>query len=684
MSEENSPFRASVMAKRRSSPRKKKGPTFFENKENSAICCGTAAVGEAKQTGLPEPLIVTTNPSQERHATTPSSHVRRRSFLNDSPARFSLDSKTLSRIGKLEDNLLLEVPADSCYKLSNRRQQYYRESSFLEDDPRRLTKKRRKWMLQQRSLLWLLTMIGIASLCFTFTLETPSSDHNNTNNADAHPSYLLRAKGGGTSSSSRRPIMLTEPTLKMKFVKNRKKILRQTNKKVPDNKPFKVVHNTADHPQKDNGQPIIHTSQTTKDDEKPTFVHKSFPQVKRPTKAILKIHQYPLPHYNDSSATTNNGSPRIFFLDKQVVSAKNRQHTKVEQYPSDRTDDTQLYPFTDSNDEPVKSSMERRIPIEHGDCKPLHDWQTSFYPSCNSVHELGIVESMGKRSSSQFKLFGTKGYWRNAWRVDSPSFIQDTWDTFVLKTLKLAHRFEERHYEHDRIDAVAMERLTASPHVIDIFGFCGHSVMTEFADGKSVGELADKAKKKRLKRLEIARDIASGLADIHDIDGDGTASLVHYDINPANVVSIGGRLKFNDFNIAVMRTRNETSGEMCGIPSQYPNPQWRSPEEAKNSDNLTEKIDVFSMGHIFYRLICGHGPWNKIEPGGKPDNEVLNEKVKNGTLPFVPEDVLRDQNPEVVAIREAMFMCYTYDPVKRPSAKEIMHHLQKSLDKLSQ
>ena len=121
---------------------------------------------------------------------------------------------------------------------------------------------------------------------------------------------------------------------------------------------------------------------------------------------------------------------------------------------------------------------------------------------------------------------------------------------------------------------MAMERLTSSPHVINIFGSCGNSVITEFADGERVGTLADTKKKIPLERLKIARDIASGLADLHSIDGD-EVTFVHFDVNLANVVSIGGRLKLNDFNIGVMLRRNQTSGETCGFSADYPNPQVR-------------------------------------------------------------------------------------------------------------
>jgi serine/threonine protein kinase len=227
-----------------------------------------------------------------------------------------------------------------------------------------------------------------------------------------------------------------------------------------------------------------------------------------------------------------------------------------------------------------------------------------------------------------------------------------------------------------------MERLTSSPHVINVFGFCGHSVMTEFADGSRVGELADKSKKTPLARLKIARDIANGLADVHGIDGDGNTTFVHLDINPANVVSIGGTLKLNDFNIGILLRWNTTSNTQCGFPAQYPNPQWRSPEEARNEQNLTEKVDVFSMAHIFFRLICGHEPWNKLEEGGKPTKEEIHEKVRKGILPRIPKDILNSTDKEVSAIRDAMIACYAFDPKERPTARQISSILQDTLEEL--
>lgn len=310
----------------------------------------------------------------------------------------------------------------------------------------------------------------------------------------------------------------------------------------------------------------------------------------------------------------------------------------------------------------------------------MQDWQTTFHPSCNGMHEIAMGD-MGEDNGNDVNLFGIKGFWRYAWRLDLQNVQKQ--DTLVLKTLKFQHNFEDAHFEHDRIDAVAMERLTSSPHVINVFGFCGHSVLTEYADGSRVGELADKSKKKPLVRLTIARDIARGLSDVHGIDGDGNATFVHLDVNPANVVSVGGTLKLNDFNIGIIRRWNTTSNTPCGFPAQYPNPQWRSPEEARNEKNLTEKVDVFSMGHIFFRLICGHEPWNKLEPGGRPTKELVNIKVQRGDLPYIPDHIRNSKNPEVIAIRDAMLACYTFDPVKRPSARDIANALDQALEAMT-
>mmetsp|Transcript_30064 Transcript_30064/g.60201 ORF Transcript_30064/g.60201 Transcript_30064/m.60201 type:complete len:685 (-) Transcript_30064:433-2487(-) len=280
---------------------------------------------------------------------------------------------------------------------------------------------------------------------------------------------------------------------------------------------------------------------------------------------------------NNIDVTIPRVKPKVAFLHEETKFIDSHRRD-IELFPSRFSDNTQLYPVLDSGDEAL-SGMELREPYEDGECKPMKEWQTTFHPTCNGVHEIDFIQQSQPDLAGDFHLFGTKGYWRNAWKIDfscekmNATHVHNCDDTIVMKTLKFHHNFEDAHFEHNRIDAVAMERLTSSPHVINVFGFCAHSVMTEYANGQRVGTLADKSKRKPLARLKIARDIASGLADVHEIDGSGEATFVHFDINPANVVSIDGMLKLNDFNIGVLLKRNETSGKACGFPAKYPNPQ---------------------------------------------------------------------------------------------------------------
>ena len=128
--------------------------------------------------------------------------------------------------------------------------------------------------------------------------------------------------------------------------------------------------------------------------------------------------------------------PRLVSLDSNnVISWQRPPQRRMELYPADFTDNTQYYDRYDSNDERL-SLMERREPLADDQCVPMQEWQTTYHPHCNGVHELGL-EHFGSLTGDDFRIFGTKGYWRNAWRVDSNTGdALASRDTMVLKTLK--------------------------------------------------------------------------------------------------------------------------------------------------------------------------------------------------------------------------------------------------------
>lgn len=126
-----------------------------------------------------------------------------------------------------------------------------------------------------------------------------------------------------------------------------------------------------------------------------------------------------------STVTTNKR--RVVALDPSLPIP---HHRKIKLFPADVTDNTQLYPMLDSSDERL-SKMEIKEPYSTDECVPMQNWQTEFHPSCNEMHELPLA-NMGVDNDMEINLFGTNGFWRNAWKVD----FEDDHDTVVLKTLK--------------------------------------------------------------------------------------------------------------------------------------------------------------------------------------------------------------------------------------------------------
>ena len=265
--------------------------------------------------------------------------------------------------------------------------------------------------------------------------------------------------------------------------------------------------------------------------------------------------------------------------------------------------------------------------------KPL----PTIHPTCNSIHELSLTIS-----ETDSTLLSMKGSWRSVWKVNldrrhgshgvkhSKRLVtNDTLSSFpsnatdnsireekspssssvVLKMLHLHRRFDRQSYEAHSTDIIVMDRLTASPYVVDAHGFCGQSVVTEFAEsaGRDFVKRYDIGSRERMK---IGRDLARGLADVQALQPlphatimaktatgvayDETPSIpvvfAHNDINIANTVMVSGRIKWNDFNIGVFmrqKTTSERSAASVSDPSK--GRHYRPPSGRSEHENIDAK-----------------------------------------------------------------------------------------------
>ncbi len=160
---------------------------------------------------------------------------------------------------------------------------------------------------------------------------------------------------------------------------------------------------------------------------------------------------------------------------------------------------------------------------------------------------------------------------------------------FSLFTGRIERDFFEEYYELHRVDAVAMERLTSSPYVLNVYSYCGQSAVNEFADfidgfkdfktfARRIG--GNRESKIMKLKIQIAAMLALGIMHIHEVDGVDNATMAHYDVNPMNVaVTAGGIPKFNDFNVAHFFKWNVNTNTRCGFYGRLHEPWWRAPEE---------------------------------------------------------------------------------------------------------
>ncbi|KAL9191463.1 hypothetical protein ACHAXT_001169 [Thalassiosira profunda] len=370
-------------------------------------------------------------------------------------------------------------------------------------------------------------------------------------------------------------------------------------------------------------------------------------------------------------------------------------------------DDDEYFNRVDRIKYSKKYGRQLREPLEDKECKPQHEWQQGAFPNCNVLHEyeLGQLSGMFGRAvrkklhkregdGDELVKYLAHGYWRDVWLVSKASRSFETpYETSsefeeeitVLKTLRYRHDFTDRNYDRHRKDALASERLSRSPYVVDIFAYCSNSAVFEYGAGGDIdGKLwpyDEEAKKyyvadiPSLEKIDMAYQVASGIADMHDVEDDGRASIAHTDITPSQFIHINGKWKMNDFNRCRFMRLYKGDDSACGFYVGANPGKFRAPEEY-NYEEENEMIDIYSMGNIFYTLIAGEMPFE-----GQKESKAQ-KKVMDGERPKIPEEVLESDDPAIQALVSATKKCWEQKPEDRPSAASIRDELKKVMGRI--
>ena len=101
--------------------------------------------------------------------------------------------------------------------------------------------------------------------------------------------------------------------------------------------------------------------------------------------------------------------------------------------------------------------------------------------------------------------------------------------------------------------------------------------------------------------------------------------------------------------------------------------KWRAPEEYQRIE-LTEQIDVWSLGGSMYVLLTGLKPHHEIMDRSK----VLYKKTARGGTPYLdPRYAERSYGDK--KLLDIIPLCWVYDPKKRITVFELVKILQQAV-----
>jgi eukaryotic-like serine/threonine-protein kinase len=138
-----------------------------------------------------------------------------------------------------------------------------------------------------------------------------------------------------------------------------------------------------------------------------------------------------------------------------------------------------------------------------------------------------------------------------------------------------------------------------------------HYAVSELLEGETLRAALDRGPLPVRKALEIAREVAEGLAAAHD------KGIVHRDVKPENVfLTRDGHAKVLDFGLArhdaARRDPSDTRSPTLGVVSEkgvvLGTVAYMSPEQARGAP-VDLRSDQFSLGSVLYEMLAGAKPF---------------------------------------------------------------------------
>jgi Protein tyrosine and serine/threonine kinase len=338
-------------------------------------------------------------------------------------------------------------------------------------------------------------------------------------------------------------------------------------------------------------------------------------------------------------------------------------------------------------------------------CTPTEDWMNRasphkvFFSTCGLIHEFdsslwSLVHCGASRCAFEARDATGKAVAVKVSMYNNVDYVQD-----------YSHREAGK-------ETFVMERLSWSPHIVDIYANCATSQITEFADGGNLLDLINVARnhpeQSQLSpdvKLKLAYHVMSAAADMHQFEPGNTVYpylMSHDDMFVHQFLLVNGVLKLNDFTFSSFPCKvdideedlmndvafgNDAHAKLLvawpptGLPDSMD--KAKAPEELlwelTRQDIYRDRVDVWYAGEALYHLLTNRWMFEEFGLAGAR-YAIVTDKTMDILLP--EEDREQFSHPAEQVIIEAIKLAWEFVPSKRPSARELANFLKQELDAL--
>lgn len=191
-------------------------------------------------------------------------------------------------------------------------------------------------------------------------------------------------------------------------------------------------------------------------------------------------------------------------------------------------------------------------------------------------------------------------------------------------------------------------------------------LVMEYVDGQPIDQYCDELRLSVQDRLRLYQKICGAIDYAH------RKLIVHRDIKPSNIlVTADGEPKLLDFGIAKLLDESAVNyaAAVTRDGASIMTPEYASPEQVR-SEAVSTVTDVYSMGVLLYKLLCGHMPYKQVAINTDLARAIQTE------VPSRPSDALtsRTQQPADDSLIDAI------SAARRTSVSRLRRRLQGDID----